>query len=303
LAAEPTVLQREAQEAWSKGEFEDAERSYRILIERGGLDPDELRSAYVRLGASRAILGKKKEASAAFRAAAVLDPEFVVPSEAGDKAASLAKAAKADVAHLGTLTFSADVPREVEAGQRLVVNVALDLAHLPVVQRVVLTLRATAAPSAPGGASAPRSESSAGSSVGSSVGSAVSAPASLSTASTAATPTPSPIRVAERLGADGHAKLEFAVDRVFEGKAEVEVDALDKFDNRVSSVVRPLVVRPLRLVVAPPTPKKPGVSFWATPWPYVLGGVMLAAGGVSAYYFWLRPTDDVTFGPVGVGTR
>ncbi len=41
--------------------------------------------------------------------------------------------------------------------------------------------------------------------------------------------------------------------------------------------------------------KKKG-AFWSSPWPYIVGGsLLLAAGGASAYYF-LRPVDQVTVG-------
>ena len=43
-----------------------------------------------------------------------------------------------------------------------------------------------------------------------------------------------------------------------------------------------------------PAPDKgPPKKFWQTPWPYVLGGVALAAGGGALYYFVLRPADAV----------
>jgi hypothetical protein len=43
-------------------------------------------------------------------------------------------------------------------------------------------------------------------------------------------------------------------------------------------------------------------GFWSTAWPYVLGGVALAAGG-AAVYLGTRPTDDVTVGAARVTTR
>jgi hypothetical protein len=43
-------------------------------------------------------------------------------------------------------------------------------------------------------------------------------------------------------------------------------------------------------------------GFWSSPWPYVIGGVALAAGG-AAVYVATRPTDDVAVGGAAVRVR
>jgi hypothetical protein len=40
-------------------------------------------------------------------------------------------------------------------------------------------------------------------------------------------------------------------------------------------------------------------GFWSSPWPYVIGGAALAAGGVTTWFL-TRPTDNVDVGAVRV---
>lgn len=268
-ASEPLPLRQEADGAWNKGEFEDAERLYRILIERGGLDAKEVVVAYVRLGSARAILGKRKESIAAFRAAAVLDAKFAVPSEAGEKAVQYAQVARSDMSKIGPLVFDAQAPEKVDPGSTLAVKTSVDVPHVPMVARVAVVARVV-----PKGA--PPDEGK----------------------------TPKELKNSEPPGASGGTEVTLGPMPSEGGTVlELEVHALDKFDNRLATVKRTVTVRSIAVAVTPPPRKKPGVSFWATPWPYVIGGVALAAGGASAYYFWLRPTDTVTVGTVGVRTR
>ncbi len=42
-----------------------------------------------------------------------------------------------------------------------------------------------------------------------------------------------------------------------------------------------------------------GGGFWSSPWPYVIGGAALAAGGVTTWFL-TRPTDNVDVGSVRV---
>ncbi|MFO0663313.1 MAG: tetratricopeptide repeat protein [Polyangiaceae bacterium] len=256
--AEPSVHAREARAAWDRGEYEEAERDYRIMVERGGLGPDEVLDAYVRLGSARAILGKSAQAIAAFRAAGVLDSEFKVPADAGDKAAKLAASAKKDVAKIGSIEFGGKFPSEVPASKAFSVTAELDAAHVPVIYRLGVRVRDKLTGKAYDHNDPPAQS----------------------------------------------VTFEIPLSMALSGASlSVRVDALDKFDNRLASVEQVVQVMKEPTSTAPVVPPKPGKSFWATPWPWVTGGVMLAAGAFSAYYFWLRPTDDVTFGPVGVRTR
>ncbi len=272
-ASEPLPLRQEADGAWTKGDFEDAERLYRILIERGGLDAKAVVVAYVRLGSARAILGKRKESVAAFRAAAVLDAKFVVPAEAGDKAVQFAQVARSDMSKIGPLSFDAQAPEKVDPGSTLAVKTTVDVPHVPMVARVAVIARVVPKGVRDG---APSEEGKA----------------------------PKELKNSEPPSASGGTEVTLSPMPSEGGTVlELEVHALDKFDNRLATVTRTVTVRSIAVAVTPPPPKKPGVSFWATPWPYVIGGVALAAGGASAYYFWLRPTDTVTVGAVGVRTR
>jgi len=64
----------------------------------------------------------------------------------------------------------------------------------------------------------------------------------------------------------------------------------------------PGATRPLPKEVEPDKSSKKGGGFWASPWPYVIGGVALAAGG-AAVYLGTRPTDDVMVGGASVRVR
>jgi hypothetical protein len=118
----------------------------------------------------------------------------------------------------------------------------------------------------------------------------------------------------------------------------VRIDALDPHDNRLATREQSVHVEafpppapllstaplrpPIDLPKVPPAPPARAVmsfhsdakggetrdhagahgGFWSSPWPYVLGGVVLAAGGALAYYE-LRPTDDVSLGGARVVAR
>jgi hypothetical protein len=45
-----------------------------------------------------------------------------------------------------------------------------------------------------------------------------------------------------------------------------------------------------------------GGGFWSSPWPYVIGGAALAAGGATVYLV-TRPTDNVSVGSAQVQPR
>jgi hypothetical protein len=92
----------------------------------------------------------------------------------------------------------------------------------------------------------------------------------------------------------------------------VRVDALDGHDNRLASTESRVQVEAAAAMSKEPAPvidhdkdkdkdrdkekdDKKGGGFWSSPWPYVIGGAVLAAGGGAAWYF-TRSTDDVTVG-------
>jgi hypothetical protein len=76
----------------------------------------------------------------------------------------------------------------------------------------------------------------------------------------------------------------------------VRVDALDAHDNQLSVAETQVEVGAAPVggdhkVLANKT-STGGPGFWKTPWPYIIGGALLAAGGVGIY-FAVRPPDQV----------
>ena len=277
-ASEPaagSAALRQARAAWEKGAIETAEPLYREAIEKGGLAPPEVLEGYVRLGSIRASLGKKDQAIAAFRAASILDATFAVPTEAGPKGPSLAAQAKRDTAKLGSIQLSVKAPKEAPSGKSFKVTAELDAAHVPVVYRIGLVAR--------DGTSGKEvvAEAKPGESVEIDVASEVTMP---------------------------------------NASILVRVDALDKQGNRLASAEERVRVPEGSSAAAPAVaaassgvatssasrpgdagPRKGG-GFWSSPWPYVVGGLALAAAG-TAIFFGVRPSDEVSVGQVGVRAR
>lgn len=242
--------------AWGKGDYDTAETLFNEAIEQGGLSRKDTLEVYIHLGATRAVLGKREGALVAFRQAALMDPEFKSPLEAGKKAAQMAEQAKKQqLSNLGRIELHAKFPKRVQAGKTFDVPVRMDPAFSAVLSKVAISVTdqlsdKTYTSDQPAGAEM-----------------SFMVPAKLVT---------------------GEASL------------SVKLVGLDGRDNE-------LVTTESRVAVdgkAPggaglggpssPTPDKgPPKKFWQTPWPYVLGGVALAAGGGALYYFVLRPADHI----------
>ena len=269
---------RQARAAWDKGAIETAEPLYREALEKGGLAPADVLEGYVRLGSVRASLGKKDQAIASFRAASILDSTFAVPTEAGPKGPALAAQAKKDTAKIGSIQLTMKAPKEVPSGKSFKVIADLDAAHVPIVAKIGLVAR----------------DGTSGKEF-----------------------------VAE--GKPGEAvELEVASDVTMPNASVlVRIDALDRQGNRLASTeerVRVLEAGAAGAVVAvgsssssssssssgsassgDTSPRKGG-GFWSSPWPYVVGGLALAATG-TAVYFGTRPSDQVSVGQVGVRAK
>ena len=80
-----SALER-ARAAWEGGDFDLVAGLYSDALIAGGLTHGEVVSAYARMGAALAVTGKTRQALAALRTAALLDPDFTLPGEAGKKA-------------------------------------------------------------------------------------------------------------------------------------------------------------------------------------------------------------------------
>ncbi len=267
-SAEPasSMSLNHARNTWDRGDIGGSETAYKTAIENGELSPSEVVESYVRIGCSRVLLGKKEAAQNAFRAAAVLDPSFVVPSEAGQKANQVAALAKKDVAKFGGISLSVSAPATSPVGKPIAVGADLDHSHLTIVKRLAVIAREGTS-----GKEYKHEE-----------------------------PT------AEHV--DFTIPAELAMP---DASIVVRVDALDSYNNRIATQTSRVkaeggdvkaaagpTARGLSVAGAGQKPKE-SKSFWSTPWPYVIGGAVLAGAG-TAGYFQFRPTDNVTVNAVTV---
>lgn len=260
-----------ARAAWDKGDFDLSEPLYAQALGDGGLAPIDVVDAYVHMGAARAVMGKQRPALDAFRQAAVIDSKFTVPSEAGKKAVKLGEQARREKARIGSIALSGEFPTGVKSGQPFTVDATLDAAHVPLVAKVGIFVRDP-----------------------------------LSNKIYSHTDPPS-------------TSLHFEVPTSMtlpSASLVVRIDALDAHENRLATSEQRVKVEAQPVAVAT-TPsrltfddarspkdqkdkgkgneKTSGGGFWSSPWPYVIGGVALAAGGAAAFFV-TRQTDDVTIG-------
>lgn len=257
-----------ARAAWDRAEFDVAETLYKEAIERGGLERGPLLDAYVRLGSARAVSGKRDLAMAAFRRAALLDPKFAVPPEAGKKVGQLAETARKEEARIGPVVLKIKVPRSAPAGVPFRVDATLDAAHTAIVGKLTVEAR---------------------DGIGGQAFSASQPPAT-----------------------EVHFDLPGKV-AMPDADLVVRVTALDAQDNQLALASDHVRVGPATEAAPAPIARAPRAStdpaadggagkkgsFWASPWPYVVGGLALAAGGAALYVF-TRPGDEVTIGAARV---
>ena len=270
-----------ARAAWEGKHFAAAELSYKSALDHGGLAPEDTLDAYVHLGSARARLGKKELARAAFRQAALIDRHFKTPPEAGKRAATIAALARRDEAKLGSIALNATIPQSVPAGESFGVDSTLDPKHAALTARVGVDARD-----------------------------------SLS---------------GKHWATSGLAAAEMHFDvpaniTLPGATLVVRIDALDPHDNRLATREQRVRVEALpapAIAELPPKPATPPAALTFTtdlggspqvkeggkhggvlssPWFYIVGGVVLAAGGAFAYYE-LRPSDDVSLGGARVVTR
>lgn len=247
------ALERAAS-AWSRGDFDTAATLYNEAIEQGGLSREDTLTAYVHLGATRAVLGAKDQALVAFRQAALMDPEFTSPVEAGKKAAQTATLAKKQqLGSLGRIEIHATFPKRVPAGKTFDVPVKMDPAFATVLSKVSIAVTDQLSDSTY------TSDQPAGPEMSFMV------PAKLVTGETSLT-----IRLT---GLDSRENELVTA----EGKVSIE-----------GGQATPLTAG--AGVIAPKGPPKP---FWKTPLAWAIGGVALAAGTGALYYFVLRPADRI----------
>ncbi|WP_394848353.1 hypothetical protein LZC95_12925 [Pendulispora brunnea] len=268
-----------AQAAWGRGDFDVAEQQFAEALEQGGLPRKDVLKAHVYLGAARAVLGKRDRALAAFRIAATLDPSFKVPSEAGKKATLIADTARRQRSQ--PVTLQAEAPADVGVGRPFRVEVSLVGSQSPIT-RVVLAVGDSAT-------SSYRTEQAASAHV------AFDVPGRIATDGAALL-----VRVSG-LDARGNEWVSS------ESNVRVETETQGPTPLPIASVPPPLTNESakssaFRVSAAPATKddhdSKSG-GFWSSPWPYIIGGAVLAGAGAGAYFL-LRPSDDVTVAPVQV---
>ena len=277
-----------ARNAWAQKHYKDAEPLYKSALDHGGLAPADTLDTYVHLGAARALLGHTELARAAFRQAALIDAHFQVPAlprVAARRAGKIAAAARREEAKLGSIKLNATIPQSVPAGESFTIDATLDARHAGVTAKIGIDARD---------------------------------PLSGKHFSTNDVAAPT-------------VHFEVPADVTLPGATlVVRVDALDPHDNRLATREQRIHVE---AIDAPPVTQLPKTAsalaaetpatltfdtdsgdhrakdrseshggFWHSPWPYFIGGLVLAAGGAVTYYE-LRPTDDVSLGAARVTTR
>lgn len=261
-----------ARAAWDNADFDLAPALYETAIEVGGLAKADVVDAYARMGSALAISGKKKPSLAAFRKAALLDPQFQLPPEAGKKATALAKLAKRQQARTGSLSMDLQVADEVDSGSPFGVDVTISPPHPPLVDTLSFSARDSLA------------------------GHAYERTAPADTHVHFDVPTrmtlPEATLVVQVKAHDAH---------------DNELWMTEKRVHVAKPLPAPSPAPIAALEPGPPPPshhkaEQPSSSsggFWHTAWPYIIGGAALAAGGAATWYA-TRPTDNVYVGAVHV---
>jgi hypothetical protein len=183
-----------------------------------------------------------------------MDPNFKTPPEAGKKATQLADVARRQQEKLGRIELHASFPKRVPAGKTFDVPVRMDPTFSTILSKVAISVTD---------------------------------------------------RLSDRTYTSDQPagpEMSFMVPgKLVTGEASLSVRlvGLDGKDNELVATEGRVAVEGGKATTAsaagvePPEDKKPGKGFWGGPWPYVLGGVALAAGGGALYYFVLRPADRV----------
>jgi hypothetical protein len=263
------VSLRQARSSWDKGQLEAAEPLYRAALEQGGLAPSEVLEGYVRLGSIRAALRKKDQALAAFKAAAIIDAGFNVPTEAQSLGLQLADKAKKDTASIGSIALSIQVPKETSSGKSFKVTATLDKGHLRIVNKIGVTAK--------DGTSGKEISLDAqpGESVEFEIGSDITLPGA------------SILVHVDAL--DTHLnRLASAEDRVRVPEGGTPVASNNSNSTTSSNGEKTSSTKP----PAGDQNVRKGGGFWSSPWPYVIGGLAVAGVG-TAVYFGTRPPEQV----------
>ena len=274
FAADPprgeAVLTR-ANSAWGRGEFDVAEALYHEALEQGGLNRNETLRSYVYMASARAVQGKREQALSAFRQAVLIDPSFVLPPEAGKKARILGEQVRAREGRVGPFIMTASIPARASSGNAFAVGVSMEASRAALLTRVGLTVTSGMS----GGAYQFEQE----------------------------VPTTGDSTV--RMKFDVPARMAMPGTEL-----RVKLAGLDPHDNELVTTEGHVAIAQGTgaaglVAVTPPfedrkdQPEKKKGGFWSSPFPYIIGGLVLVGAGVGVY-FATRPGDDVTLASVHV---
>jgi len=266
-----------ARAAWNDGDFDVAPELYLKAIRAGGLARADVIDAYVRAGSAHAVTGKKRPALAELRHAALLDPHFIVPPEAGKRALVIADRARKEQRRAGLLTVTVDVRDEVASGAPFTVDVGILPEHAPLIDAVALEVRDKLA------GKAYERQSPADSRVHFEVPTRMTLPDAALV-----------LRIQAR---DPYGNELVTTEKHVRVKPAAAVIA------KAPPVLGPAGLSPSSSSHEERSKERPrhegGGGFWHTAWPYIIGGTALAAGG-TAVYFATRPSPDVNVGAAHV---
>ena len=252
-----------AKTAWETGDLDGATPLYEQAVTEGGLNAAQVVEASARVGTYMAASGKPEKALSSFRLCAAIDPGFQLPPESGPKAAALYARARKEAAQMGgKLELTAEVPTHAEPGRKVSVVAHIPEGFAPLADKITIEVKD------PAGGKPWRSSAPADATVTFDVpGSAITSGANLF------------VRFAA-VDAHGNRYAEAEARLKVKGRAPV-VEAVpeptpDDEDEEAK----------------PPPPASAGFWSWSSPWPYAIGGAILA--GSIGIYAATRPSDSVT---------
>ena len=298
-----------ARSAWDRGAWRQAETLYKQALDSGGLSPNEALDLYIRLGSAESLLKKRDAALVAFRHAALLQPRFKAPRVAGAQAARLAALARKQEAKIGVFRLGAEVPSSVAAGVPLQVSATLDPDHAAILSKISVfasdsTATKTFREAQPSNTQVhfilPGAFLTSGATLTVRIDAldvhdnrmaSIERLVHVAGDAAVAAVTPVPVAPASASAAGGASEPTATTS----AKAGAGIQAPEV----LLADVKPLKARSAD---ADPGGHAHTSSFWSSPWPYVIGGAALAAGGVATYLA-TRPGDDVTVGAARIDAR
>lgn len=231
----------QAADLWEQAMLTESAPLYEKALKEGGMFPSDVVLAYARIGTVQALLKQKEAALSSFRVAAVINPEFELPSESGKLAKDLYEKARKDAAAQGgKLEVSVSAPERVDANKTFQVTAKLDEAFAPVVEKIGIEVKDTMTKGKEWKSDQPSTAS--------------------VTFDVPARYVPGSTTLLVRVAA-----LDQYGNRWAMQEARVKV--------RESKVVE-------APAEAPPAEEKKSKGFFSTPWPYAIGGAVLVVAGV-----------------------